>query len=151
MTQLDVAASLIEMAGGKLLENSDGRSLVPLIKIGKDSAQANQGKEVIFSEVVGYSMVFDGRFKLAVDTATQAPVEMFDLQEDPKELTNFVNHPEYEEVRKRLLEKHLQNFRKRLDISTLKELEKVRVPQDSSRLLKMLQVLKEEKYLERPR
>ena len=81
------------------LEKRDGRSLVPQILVGQGSPQANEGKEVIFSEAVGHSMVFDGQYKLAVDAETQQPVEMFDLQEDPKELINFVNHPEFAAVR----------------------------------------------------
>ncbi len=143
---LDVAASLIGMADGKSLEKSGGRSLVPQILAGEDSPRANEGKEVIFSEVVGYSMVFDGRYKLTVEAESQKPVEMFDLQEDPKELTNCVNHPKYEEVRQQLLENHLSKLHQRLDISALKDPKRTRDPIQGGNLLKMIEALKKEKY-----
>ena len=91
-------------------------------------------------------MVFDGRYKLTIDTATEQPVELFDLQADPREVTNFVNHPEYEQIHKELTDGHLQKHRQRLDKSTLEEIEKVRSPQNAGRLLGLLEALKKEKY-----
>jgi choline-sulfatase len=143
---LDVAASLIGMANGKPLEKSDGWSLVPQILAGEDSPRANEGKEVIFSEVVGYSMVFDGRYKLTVEAESQNPVEMFDLQKDTKELINCVNHPGYETVRQQLLENHLSKLRQRLDISALKDPKRTGDPIQSGNLLKRIEALKKEKY-----
>jgi len=143
---LDVAASLIEMASGNPLEKSDGRSLVPQILAGKDSPQSDQGKEVIFSEVHKFSMVFDGRYKLAVEAESQKPVELFDLQEDPKELINFVNHPEYEAVQQRLLDTHLSQLRQKLDVEALNDPEKNQEGLASGALLNLIKALKAEKY-----
>lgn len=143
---LDIAASLIDMAGGEFLENSDGRSLYPLIQAGPESEGKNIGKEVIFSEVIGFSMVFDGRYKLAVDTETREPVELFDLVEDPQELTNFVNHPEYDPIKKGLLENHLSRLRERLDTEAMAQLTYLKSPQNSGGLLRIFEKMKQERY-----
>ena len=143
---LDIAASLVDMAGGKPLVNSDSRSLVPQIEAGSNAPDAHQGKKAIFSEVIGYTMVHDGRYKLTIDTATEEPVEMFDLETDPKELTNFVGDPDYGEIRKKLFDDYLITHRQRLDKSTLDDLKGVRSPQASGRLLGIFEKMRKETY-----
>jgi len=91
--QLDVAASLLDIASARPLEGSDGRSLIPQVKASLDDPAAQQGKEVIFSEIMGYSMVRDERYK-----------------EDPS----------LEKVRNDLLEKHLNRLLSHLDEEKLK-------------------------------
>ena len=63
---LDVAASLIEIAGAKSLEGSEGRSLISQVMAGPDDLGAQEGKEVIYSEVSGFSMVRNDKYKLVI-------------------------------------------------------------------------------------
>lgn len=104
---LDITASLIDIAGAVPLKGSDGRSLIPQIKAGPGGKSAQAGKEAVFSEVYGCTMVYDGRYKMTVFSETQEPVELFDTETDPDELKNVVNDPAFESVRQTLLEKHL--------------------------------------------
>lgn len=112
---LDIAASLIDIAGGKPLRGSEGRSLIPQIGAGPDAPGAQAGKEVVFSEVVGFTMACNDRYKLAVEAMTLKPVELFDCKQDPQELHNAVNAPELEPVCRELIEKYLKPHRRRLD------------------------------------
>ncbi|MBW2623882.1 MAG: sulfatase-like hydrolase/transferase, partial [Deltaproteobacteria bacterium] len=113
--QIDVAASLIDIAGAEPLENSDGRSLIPQIEAGFDSPEAQMGKETVFSEVYGFTMVRNDRYKLVVQAENLRPIEMYDLEEDPGELKNLVNEPSFETVRTELIENHLKNMISRTD------------------------------------
>lgn len=113
--QIDVAASLIDVAGARSMAWSDGRSLIPQIKEGPDGSEAQKGKDVVFSEVYGFSMVRDERYKLIVQSETLRPVEMFDLENDPDELKNLVNESSLESVRQELIDKHLSYLVNRTD------------------------------------
>ncbi|MBL7174465.1 MAG: sulfatase-like hydrolase/transferase [Desulfobacteraceae bacterium] len=113
--QIDIAASLIDIASARPLEGSDGRSLISQIQGGPEGPEAQKGKDVVFSEVYGFSMVSDERYKLTVQSETLRPVEMFDLENDPDELKNLVNDPSLESVRKELLDKHLRYLVNHMD------------------------------------
>ena len=113
--QLDVAASLVNIAGAEPLKDSDSRSLIPQVQAGADGPGAQEGKEAVFSEVYGYSMVRDDRYKLVVQTENLRPVEMYDTREDNAELKNLVNEPSLESIRNKLVEKHLKNLTSRMD------------------------------------
>lgn len=117
---LDIAASLLNIAGAKQLEGSDGRSLTPKVKAGPDSPEAHQGKEVVFSEVMGYSMVRNERYKMVVKSRTQQPLELYDLVNDPNELRNLVNDRSLERVRRELLERHVSYLVSHLSDEKLK-------------------------------
>ena len=74
-----------------------------------------KGKDAVFSEVDGFTMVFDGRYKLVVESASEKPVEMYDCQNDPCELNNVFEDANLESVRQDLIETHLSTIRDRLD------------------------------------
>jgi len=112
---LDVAASLIDIAGGKPIEDSEGRSLLAQISAGPDAPDAQAGKEVVFSEVVGFTMARDDLHKLAVEAKTLNPVELFDCEQDPDELQNRVNDPALESTRSEMIDRYLKPHRRRLD------------------------------------
>jgi arylsulfatase A-like enzyme len=50
-----------------------------------------------------FVMVRDERYKLSANTADLASMDLYDLQEDPKELHNLVNDPALREVQESLL------------------------------------------------
>jgi arylsulfatase A-like enzyme len=112
---LDIAASLIDIAGANPLTGSEGRSLIPQILDGPNGHEAQKGKDVIFSEIYGYSMVHSERYKMAVLSDTQKPIDLYDLKNDPDELKNLVKDPNLESIRKELLDNYLSRLLTRLD------------------------------------
>ena len=123
---LDVNATLIDIAGAKPLEISDGRSLIPQIEAGPDAPGAQRGKEVVFSEVLGFSMVRNERYKMAINSRTRQPVELYDMVNDPTELRNLVNEPSLEKVRRELLDEHLSQLLSHLDETKFKVFKETR-------------------------
>ncbi|NVM01296.1 MAG: sulfatase-like hydrolase/transferase [Candidatus Helarchaeota archaeon] len=111
---LDIAASLIDIAKADPLKGSDGRSLIPRVLNGSNGEEAQKGKEVVFSEVTGFSMVRSEQYKMAVSSKRRKPLELFDLKKDPKELRNLVKDPDYESLRQELLDNHLNILLKRM-------------------------------------
>ena len=122
---LDVTATWIDVAGAAPLENSEGESLVQKVLAGGGAEGAQKGKEVVFSEVSGHTMVFDGRYKLVVEALSQKPVEMYDWEMDREEVNNRADDPALASVRQDLIETHLNRIRDRLDESKLKTFEEV--------------------------
>lgn len=117
---MDVIASMLEISGAESLTGSDGRSLVTKVLNGLDGEGSQVGKEAVFSEVNGHTMIFDGRYKLVVDAVTEAPVEFYDVESDPDELDNRVLNPGLKSVREDLVRNYLSQIRERLDESKLK-------------------------------
>ena len=113
--QIDITASLIELAQAVPLEVRDSRSLIPQILAGPNGPEAQKGKAAVFSEVLGFSMVYDGRYKYTVSSNSQRPVQLFDLEADPDELKNLVNDESLEPVRRDLLIPHLKRLRAGMD------------------------------------
>ena len=112
---LDIAASLIDIAGAKPLEGSDGQSIIPKINEGPNGIKAQEGKDAIFSEVHGFSMVRTERYKMAVKSNTRRPVELYDLKKDPNELNNLVKNPKYESICQDVMERYLSRLFDRKD------------------------------------
>jgi choline-sulfatase len=105
--QIDIAASLIDIANAKTLENCGGRSLISQVLAGFHNKHAQEGKDVIFSQVLRYTMVRNERYKLVVRSHNLEPVEFYDLKKDPNELENKVNDPALHQIRKQLIENHV--------------------------------------------
>ena len=130
---VDMSATMLDISGGKMAEGTPGESLREKVLLGPDHEKAQEGKNYVFSEVNGYCMVRDDRYKLVValysklaDVATmrnitreeqdaEIPVEMYDLQDDPKELKNVVNEPGYRPVQEQLMEVLHQHIAENLD------------------------------------
>jgi len=107
---LDLTTTLLDIAGAEAFDNCDGISLAPKIEAGPDGSAAQKGKAQIFSELGGNAAVFDGRFKLVEEVETREPLQLYDLESDPKELYNRVNEPSMETTRRKLtenLDRHL--------------------------------------------
>lgn len=113
--QIDVTATLLDIAGAAPLPGSDSRSLLPQVQAGPGAPGADAGKEVILSEVFGFSMVRTERYKMCVDARTREPVELYDMETDPQELHNLVQEPSLEHVRRELLDRHFSRLLGKLD------------------------------------
>ena len=85
---LDVVETMLDIAGAETLDGSEYRSsLCEKVLSERNASDAERGKHVAFSEVRLFSMVRDDRYKLAVDSLTREPLELYDMSLDPNELT----------------------------------------------------------------
>jgi arylsulfatase A-like enzyme len=119
---LDIAATLMDIAGAKSLKESDGISLLPKLLKGLNDPNAQKIKDVVFSEVYRFSMVRDERYKMTIKSNSRRPVELFDLEEDPEELINIVKDPSLKRIHKDLLNKYLNSLLSKLDKKKFEEI-----------------------------
>jgi arylsulfatase A-like enzyme len=103
--QVDLVATLVELAGAAAIPQSPGRSLTSALKDGPWS-----GREVVVSENYGFGMWRTGRYKLVLHESDQIPVQLFDLAEDPHEDRNVVAEPGYQRVLTQLIESQARPF-----------------------------------------
>ncbi len=109
---IDIAPTLIELAGGKPGDTVQGKSLVPLMKgrTGKwrKSFLCEYWSEGAWPWIVGmgYKAVRTERYKYIHWTHHQGMAEMYDLEKDPYEMKNLASDPtvakEREAVKKEL-------------------------------------------------
>ncbi len=102
---IDIGPTLLEVAGAEPLQTARGRSLLPGVT-GNDP-----GRATLFSEIQKQSRkaeapvfraVRNDRYRLTLETTTDTPCELFDLQEDPQELHNRVGDPSLTSVQAEL-------------------------------------------------
>ena len=131
---LDISTTLLDMADAARLETKHGVSLLPKIKAGPDSPDAQPGKDVVFSEVNLYSMARTEHYKMTIDSLTrQQPLNLYDMENDPHELRNQVDEPRLSDVRDQFLEEHFTQL-----LANLNELQ-LKVYQDGGIPTKLLQ------------
>ena len=108
---LDIAATLLDVAGAEAFAESDGSSLLPLIRAGGDAADAHRHKDAVLSELgvppYAFSMVRTDRYKMSVNSTTREPLDLYDMLDDPRELHNRVNDPALRSVQQELIESDL--------------------------------------------
>ena len=99
---LDLMPTFLDVADLPVPEAVEGRSLLPLIE-----DRAAETREAVFAEYHGdefgfYSqrMVRTDRYKYVFNAPDVD--ELYDLEADPHELRNLVDHPDYRSVRDRL-------------------------------------------------
>jgi arylsulfatase len=114
---LDIVATLTEIAAARALDDTDGRSLLTLLN--GDDASVHQA--AVLSELglppSAFTMVRTDRHKMSVDTLTREPIDLYDLSEDPDELSNLINEPAYQSVSRELVESVLNPTLSNLDTS----------------------------------
>jgi arylsulfatase A-like enzyme len=102
---LDIAPTMIHLAGGKPGAHIQGRSLVPLMKGGarkwRESFLAEYFNESAWPWIVGmsYKAVRTERHKLIHWVHKEGVDELYDLELDPYEITNRISDPAYDKVR----------------------------------------------------
>ncbi len=106
--QIDIATSLMDIANARPLENCEGRSLIPQVLAGSESEDAQEGKDVVFSQVLSYTMVRNEHYKLVVRSRNLEPVEFYDLKKDPKESENKFKDPSIQVIREQLIDNHIR-------------------------------------------
>jgi choline-sulfatase len=103
--QLDVPATVRQIAGAPDLDASAGRSLLPSVRDGAPTERA-----VAISENWGFGVFETERHKLVVDEDALAPCQLFDLAEDPREDHNLVADPDARGVLDELMETYVRPF-----------------------------------------
>ena len=80
----------MDLAGLETPESVQGRSLAPVLQ-----GETESIRDLVHSERRGgITMQFDGRWKF-IDNGEGAQHELYDLQEDPREITNLAMNDEY--------------------------------------------------------
>ena len=102
---LDVPATLRDVAGAPDVPQSEGRSLLPVVR-GDDMTP----RELTVSENWGFAAFETNRYKMVVDEDAVTPCQLFDLEEDPLEDRNVVDDPASKHVVEELLERHVRPF-----------------------------------------
>ncbi len=113
---IDIAPTVLDLAGVKISSQIQGRSIVPLIR--GNSAGWRKDWYYAFYEFPGPNMVPKNRgvrterYKL-IEYYEEIPkeYELYDLQEDPKELHNLYGDPRYRDLTEKLMER-LNELRK---------------------------------------
>jgi arylsulfatase A-like enzyme len=94
---LDLAPTFVDLAGGDVPDEYDGRSLLSIDGEWRDRITAEfHGHQFAYEQ----RMIRDDRHKLVLNEYDTA--ELYDLERDPNELDNRVGDPEYGEVAARL-------------------------------------------------
>jgi N-acetylglucosamine-6-sulfatase len=105
---MDIAPTMIELAGGTPGPHIQGRSLVPLLKgrapRWRTSFLVEYFNESAFPWLVGmsYKAVRTDRHKLIHWIHKDGVDELYDLEQDPYEMTNAIADPAHAETLKRL-------------------------------------------------
>jgi N-acetylglucosamine-6-sulfatase len=105
---LDIAPTMIELAGGRPGPHIQGRSFTPLFRRGaakwRKSFLVEYYNESAWPWIVGmsYKAVRTERAKLIHWVHKQGVDELYDLQRDPYEIRNIIRQPTYGKVRARL-------------------------------------------------
>jgi arylsulfatase len=92
--QVDLSASLRDIAGAPELSGSAGRSLLGRILGGEA-----RSRDAVTSSQAGFVMFATDRYKLVLHEASQEPCQLFDLELDPEEDVNLVSDPGYQPIR----------------------------------------------------
>ena len=124
----DIIDTLLDATGGAPLPNDHGVSLIPKIAAGKDATNAQQGKDVTFSEVNLFSMARTEKYKMAIGSITREPQELYDMENDPNELKNLVNEPSLSHVRDEMQNEHFDKLLNNINKAQLEVAEAGGIP-----------------------
>lgn len=115
VSHINLAPTIFDIFGVEKPKVFEGKSIYEELKTGE------RQNEYVFMEFGRYEVdhdgfggyqpvraVFDGRYKLVINLMTSD--ELYDLQEDPQEMNNLIDHPDYEEQKVRLHEALLNNM-----------------------------------------
>ena len=105
---IDLAPTLVELAGAPALPGIDGRSLVPLFRgppsDWRQSFLIEYTTDIVFPRMLkmGYDAVRTERYKYIRYRELPGMEELYDLREDPFELSNLIASPAADETRRKL-------------------------------------------------
>lgn len=121
VSHVNITPTILDMMGVNIPQVIEGKSLVEELE--NSEMRVN---DYIFMEFGRYENdqdgygglqlmrgVFDGRYKLAVNLLSTD--ELYDIENDPQEMNNLINHEEYSEIRARLHDAILENMNQTRD------------------------------------
>lgn len=100
---IDIYPSCLGFAGLPQETTTEGNDFTPLVL-----AQKQLSPKPIFSELASWAMIREGNYKLTVSKSGWYSTHLFNLEEDPYELNNRVNHSSYNTIKSDLLAKIIQ-------------------------------------------
>jgi arylsulfatase A-like enzyme len=121
---VDIAPTLVELAGYEVPYYMQGKSLFPILK---GEAPADFHKEAVYSEYyycmkgchddVFGTMYFDGQYKI-INYHGKDFGELYDLHNDPNEFDNLWDQPEFKDLKAKIIQKNFDNaIMKNMDFS----------------------------------
>ncbi|HEY0173649.1 MAG TPA: sulfatase [Pyrinomonadaceae bacterium] len=94
---IDVAPTLVELAGAEPLDEAQGRSLVPLLRGARDGWRESFLAEYFLEKVAprapSWQAVRTTRWKYIRYTELEGMDELYDLRSDPRETRNLIGDP----------------------------------------------------------
>ena len=120
---MDLGPAILELAGAKLPETIEARSILPTLKgapswTGREFVYAEQAKDLIFTDSEFMTMIRSKDRKL-VHFMDEPFGQLFDLNEDPLETRNLWDDPRHAETKEMLLD-NLREWRIRSHYETAK-------------------------------
>jgi arylsulfatase A-like enzyme len=112
---IDVAPTLIELAGGKVPGDMHGTSLLPLLKdvatAWRESIMYEYFQEAYAPGFVTVSGVRTKKYKYIESPNTIDDInELYDMEIDPGEMDNLINSPEHQAIKSEMI-KELQKLK----------------------------------------
>lgn len=106
---IDVAPTILQIAGVKMPDNVQGVSLQPLLKGEKVSWRNKFLYECYTDHVLplfnpNLVAIRTEKYKLVLNDLSYDIDELYDLQEDPGEMNNLIDNPRYHKVKKELMQ-----------------------------------------------
>lgn len=122
VSNIDLAPTLLELAGVKIPGDIQGKSMVPIFKNPKSETQ----KELYYHyyengehAVSPHFGVKDKRYKIIRYYKRVDNWELFDLEKDPQELTNVFDSPKYAKVKRKMIKLLYNQIKKYGDTEAL--------------------------------
>lgn len=100
---IDTFPSSLGFAGLPQEPTTEGNNIAPLVM-----RQRQLPPRPVFSEMNSWAMIRDGNYKLTVSKSSWSPTHLFDLEDDPYELSNLVNNSSFNTIKSDLLASIIQ-------------------------------------------